>query len=518
MKLLIVDDEEFTRECLSRQIDWNSYGIEVVGTAVNGVDALEKIPAVMPDIVITDIKMPKLDGLGLLEAITDGYPAIETIMISGFEEFEFAQRALNLGAKYFFLKPVDPAELLNAVIVLKEKAEEENRQESERGLEAYIRNVLYMTYTPEKLDEANEKFSKVRENWQAVLLLQMNNISGALYIGKQNIYRMLLSDLEEYCRLKPSCCLLEKSPSNIMIFILEKEKESVEETINGVLIRIQEMLQQTLYQGYVIGISGINHTIDESGKSYLEACRAANMKFVYGENKVYYAEEGSPVYWAGGPKLNEPVKEIIENTIYYSEEKVDELTACLFEKAKEWKIGIDELQQAVYLVVTGLVRHEALININMDTLYANPSSIIMSLCTCDDRKEMQRKLTSVLHTIGRQLNKVKIKKPNQTILKIKRFIEAHYQEPDLSLSKIAEEFSFSAAYLSALFKSSCRQNITDCINSVRIEEACRLLELRQATVSQIAESVGYANTTYFYKVFKRLKGCSPKDYQEGTAK
>ena len=102
MKLLIVDDEDFTRECIAYQIDWASYDVELAGMAVNGEDALEKISTLHPDIIITDIKMPIMNGIELLEAIVRERLNVDVIMLSGFEEFEFAQKALNLGAKNFF--------------------------------------------------------------------------------------------------------------------------------------------------------------------------------------------------------------------------------------------------------------------------------------------------------------------------------------------------------------------------------------------------------------------------------
>lgn len=128
MKLLVVDDEDFTRRCISEQIDWNIYDIEVVGTAVDGVDAWEKICSLKPDFVIVDIKMPKMNGLELLEKIREGKLDIDTIILSGFDEFEFAQRALNLGAKNYLLKPVDLSELLNIVITLQEKKYQEREK------------------------------------------------------------------------------------------------------------------------------------------------------------------------------------------------------------------------------------------------------------------------------------------------------------------------------------------------------------------------------------------------------
>lgn len=519
MKLFIVDDEDFTRECLANQIDWASYDVELVGTAVNGEDALEKIRKLKPDIMITDIKMPLMNGIELLEAIAREGLNIDVIMLSGFEEFEFAQKAINLGAKKFFLKPIDPAELLNAVIVLQEKKlAQEKKGGSENDLVSFIRNVVYMVYTPEEMDEASERFSDLKDNWQAIVVLQMDNISKALYIGGHNIYKMLLKEIQSYCNSHAGCHLLEKSPHNMILFIMGREKEEAKQTLSEVIVLLQRMLQEIGYSNYVVGVSELNRTIEEVGKSYLEASRAINTKYIYGNSRIYYAEESYPSYLTELSADKGLIEDIIENTVYYNEDKIDGMIEHLFEVVEIHDIGLNGLQETMYMIAKGIIKHEALVNIDINALYSNPSSIIMSLCTSDEKEEMKRKLKSFLHTVGRQLNKVKINKPNQIVMKIKKYIEDCYQAPDLSLARIAEEFNFSAAYLSTLFRVNCGQNITDYINAIRIDEACRLLAQESYKISYISEKVGYSNATYFCKVFKKLKDLSPKEYRENLGK
>lgn len=520
MKLLIVDDEDFTRECIAYQIDWANYDVEMAGTAVNGEDALEKIHTLHPDIVITDIKMPVMNGIELLEAIVREQLHVDVIMLSGFEEFEFAQKALNLGAKNFFLKPIDPAELLNAVIVLQEKKLALEKKDSRvDDLESFIRNVVYMVYTPEEMDTAIEKFAYLKDYWQAMIILQMDNISEALYIGEgHSVYKLLLQEIQSYCNSCEGCYLLEKSPHNMVLFIAGQGKEETEQTLSHMIVLLQKILQRIGYSNYVVGVSELNHTVEEVGKSYLEASRAVNTKYIYGNSKIYYADEGYPAYLAGLSDTGDVAKEIIDHTVYYNEDKIDELIERLFTIAEKHDICLNGLQQTMYMIAKGIIKHEALVNIDINSLYSNPGSIIMSLCTSDENREMKRKLKAFLHTIGRQLNKVKIKKPNQIVTKIKQYIQDCYQKQDLSLAKIAEEFNFSAAYLSTLFRIHCGQNITDYINAIRIEEACRLLAQESYKISYIAEAVGYSNATYFCKVFKKLKDVSPTDFRENLGK
>lgn len=509
MKLLIADDEEFSRTCISEMLDWNSYGITVVATAENGLDAWEKVKKYKPDIVITDIKMPQISGLDLLAKIQENHLEIDTIMISGFDEFAFAQKALNLGAKNYLLKPVNPAELLNSVITLQDQKNQERRNKFDGDKEGNLRNMIYLSYTPEELDEIHDQMLECWDYFQAILLLQMDNISDALYIGETNIYKILLQEIDLFCHDTGSY-LLEKSPHNMLFYVLAKSTEEIEEKISLLLDTIQTILQNVTYDDYTVGVSKINHGIEESAKSYLEARRAANMKYVCGNGNIYYAAEEKTDSRVEESDCIDLIREIVENTVYFKEEEVDLLLDRLMSQKRF--SGIEELRQNVYMIVTGIIRSEALVNIDINSLYPDTSLIIISICNCGDPFEMHRKMKAFLHTIGRKLNEIKIKKPNQIIERIKRYIEENYQIPEMRLSLIAEKFNFSPAYLSALFKNSCNQNITDYINAVRIEAACRYLIQNEYKISHISELVGYANVTYFYKVFKNLKGCSPRDY------
>ncbi|WP_283683392.1 response regulator transcription factor [Parablautia sp. Marseille-Q6255] len=515
MKLLVVDDEDFTRKCVSEQMDWNSYDIEVVGTAIDGIDAWEKICVLNPDFVIVDIKMPRLNGLELLEKIENARLDIDTVILSGFDEFEFAQKALNLGAKNYLLKPVDLSELLNIIIMLQEKRIQKRESlENVNGFENVIRNLIYMEYTPEQLDKIYERVKKVWNNWQAVLLLQMEDISEALYIGASSIYKNLLQKIKEYCSLHTESYLLEKCPQNIMIYFLAEEKEDIGKLTDELIEIVQNTLLRANYSNYTVGVSATNYTVEESGKSFLEASRALNMKFIYGSGRVYYTNSDFSYAEPESLALNKMIQKIIEYTVYYNEQSIDYLLEQFYEEAQKRKIDCDYMRQATYLILVGIIRHEALVNIDIASLYSNTGAVIMDFCSCDDKEKMWEKLKSFLHTIGRQLNKVKIKKPNQTVVCIEQYIKEHYAQTDLSLSRIAEAFSFSPAYISTLFKNNCRQTITDYINTVRVEAACRMLRDEYFKVSSISDQVGYSNTTYFNKVFKKLKGCSPRDYRE----
>ena len=122
---------------------------------------------------------------------------------------------------------------------------------------------------------------------------------------------------------------------------------------------IRKVLKEADYHNFTVGVSAVNHTIEESGKSYLEASRALNMKFIYGNGKEYYAASQQGNFAGESAASNKLIREIVENTVYYNEDRVDDLTGHFFEEAKKKRIRTEDMRQAVYLVLTGIIRHEA---------------------------------------------------------------------------------------------------------------------------------------------------------------
>ena len=129
LKLLIVDDERVPREGMVTLIPWDEYGIKVVDTATDGLDALKKIENEQPDIVLTDIKMPRMDGIELLKTLHEQKPDIDSLIISGYDEFDYAQKAINYGVKGYILKPVDPVELIRLVVQIVQQRKKQRREQ-----------------------------------------------------------------------------------------------------------------------------------------------------------------------------------------------------------------------------------------------------------------------------------------------------------------------------------------------------------------------------------------------------
>ena len=139
-KLLIVDDEKIEREGMAELIDWGSFGIELAGTAWNGQDGYEKVLNLHPDIVMTDIKMPVMDGLGLIRKLKEELPDIQVIVLSGYGEYEYTSQAMELGIKYYILKPCDEERMLPVIEKVKEEIRE--KQQEKRKYDTTVKKLL----------------------------------------------------------------------------------------------------------------------------------------------------------------------------------------------------------------------------------------------------------------------------------------------------------------------------------------------------------------------------------------
>ena len=215
LKLLIVDDEQFPRQCLAEKIPWQNYGVEVIATAGDGQEALERVLDQAPDVVVTDIRMPRMDGIQFLVQLKARWPEIEAIIISGYEEFAYAKRAIALGVKSYILKPVDPAELLAAVLEIAERRAA--RAGSQEGTaEEYLRGMLYGLYTPERAERAAERFAELSVRHFAAVVLQHDNIRKAFDGYPQSPYNLLAEAAAAFCGRVPEAHFVDRTPHNMV--------------------------------------------------------------------------------------------------------------------------------------------------------------------------------------------------------------------------------------------------------------------------------------------------------------
>ena len=512
-KLLIVDDEKVPREGMVSMIPWADYDIEVIGTATDGLDALEQIRRNPPDIVLTDIRMPRMDGLELLHVLKEEFAHISTMIISGYDEFEYAKQAIRCGVEGYLLKPLDPTELIRLVLeVLHTRKATTAGAEPRDELDMHLRNLLYACYTPEQQEEAAERFPALAGQWHRILLLQLENIRDALSDQPRSVYRTLMDSLDRHCREHPAACVVEKSPHSILIVLHMEDKQQLSSETHMLLDRLTDTLQGAHYQEYVIGVSRVNQSVEMLGEMYVNTMRIVNMKYIYGNGKAYFVGKRYEVTWFES-RMATLTTQLVACTFAFAQGEIDQLMLEQYKIFRREKICLSEIQLFARSLLRALMEKAAENDLNMEDVYGDSGSIILSICTSNSRREIMSRLTDFMNTVGGYLNQHRNVSPEKLCQNIRDYVARNYDNPELSTCTIAENFHFSASYLSSVFSGVCQTTLTNHINSLRMEKACHLLRETDAKISQIAEKVGFVHTSYFCTVFKRVVGISPTDYR-----
>ena len=513
LKLLIVDDERVPREGMVTLVPWKDYGIQVIATAADGQDALQKIEEEAPDIVLTDIKMPRMDGIALVKTLHEQRPEIDSLIISGYDEFEYAQKAINYGVKGYILKPIDPVELLHAVLQTAEQRSAAMACKTrEDDVNAYLRSMIYACYTPEQMEEATSRFAGINGQWFRVMILQLENIRDAIIEQSGSLYSKLVGQMEGFQRENGSFHVVERSPNNMTFVFSAQDKQTVAEDSRRFLETVVNELKQVRYAEFVIGVSGYSGGIEHLAEQYLSTLRIMNLKYIYGSGRVYYAEKQYELT-ALEHRMESITSRAAELAFQNEMEAAARLMNEQYHAFRKEKTCLSDVQAFARNLLHAIIEKAGDYDLDVEDVYEDSHSMIFSICTSDSRREIMARLMEFMKTVGGYVKQHRSSTPEQICQEVQGYIRSHYDNPEMSTRTIAEAFHFNASYLSSVFSSKSRTTVTNYINTVRMEQACVFLRASDMKINQIAERVGFIHPTYFCTVFKREIGVSPSDYR-----
>ncbi|MBD0384098.1 response regulator transcription factor [Paenibacillus sedimenti] len=471
-KVFLVDDEELVIKSLKASVNWNEYGFEVAGYALSSAEAFEAISSIKPDIVFTDIRMPGMSGLELIKNLKDTFSRALFIVVSGYAEFAFAQKAINYGAFGYCLKPFDDAEIIG--YLKKAKVILEDRETS---------------IATDILDFIEENNEQAREGLRKALILSgidmesANGMKAVVSIGKD---KLKLYGLRGCIALRIGfgkyAYLVQNSPEN-SLFFNTREAEA-----NGT-------------KG--IGTSSVIYKVDQ----IKEAIHAAEI------NAYCYFTTGKEC------RLSDEAADLPEKD--YSIKKLVEAT-----RNSDMVVIYDSLDEMGALFANGqLHMKHALIAYNQILSFAHNSEEELY----EDYIYSYDQLTSLFSTVqdmllflkGLLTEKLKTKnewKPlhvrNRTFNAIYKYVNENYCN-DISIPDISKRFNVNANYISQLFKKELGTTFTEYMAKLRIDYACQLLTTTDLPMNEIAEKAGYNDYFYFSRIFKRMMGNTPSSYRAG---
>lgn len=540
LKIFLAEDEVIVRETIKRMIPWEDLGFELVGEAADGEMALPLLLRQKPDLLITDIKMPFMDGLTLAKVAKKEIPGLKVVILSGYDDFNYAKQAINIGVEDYLLKPITKNALIERLTEIRSRYEHEKTQKEyyekfHREMQAYEKNSsrdFFEALVSGSMDmmeiyRRSEKLGLdiVAEAYN-VLIFTMNceeDFSGQRE-GYSEWEAESLELLEEFFSENTSAMLFR---CNIFSYgvLIKGQKETIEENTRSCVSEIQRIFdrKEQKRQWFVAAGEPVER-LSQIQKSYYSASRAFSQRYLYDENILYYDEMASM------EKKN--VTE--DDSTYLQKVDVNALNPAILQKFLSNGL-LEETENFVkdYFYAIGQEPLESLVFRNYVTL--NVRFSVMSFLKeigCDTRTLEQEDTEDVLSESSKSLENAiayaeKIisqaialrdqnsGNKNRSILKTAvDFIDSHYTEEDMSLNKAANAANVSANHFSALFSQNMGQTFIEYLTNLRMNKAKEYLRCTSMRSSEIAGEIGYKDAHYFSYLFKKTQGMTPSDYRK----
>lgn len=506
LKVIVVEDEPRIMGMILRKIEVVvGEECEVIGTAINGTQALELIQVKRPHIVFTDIKMPVMDGLELSKAIKRKFPGVFVVIISGFSEFSFAQQAMRYGVFNYLLKPLVEEKLKETI--------EEIKEEIERAKVTTQRNIIL----PEKKRQGKISVEEIfKESKQKLFLICFNNLCfDSSDRGLIDYYTTHLVDIDWEKVLRGSkiehdyWLVLDEytvNQKNLIISVKEENSEKLGIQIKGSL--------EKLYPDMHINICTHKEAImrDEMWL-YTQRMRSTLLKCVGIDGGQVYLLEDEEI--KNRPDISKIIKNRISKNIYYGlnenkKERVQLEIKEVVEYLKDNQIK-QKQQEKVFIQISSIFEGYYK---GYDELKVQAKEIdwLRTMSISSEMKSIEEAFFSYIEGYEEVNKKIEEKKDIQR--ELKEYVDQHFREIE-KIEDVAEEFNYNYTYLSRLFKKITGLSMNKYITHKRIEEAKKFMKTHPGIgIQKVGEEVGYRDQHYFSRIFKGITGVSPSEYKE----
>lgn len=532
-RLMIVDDDFHARYGLKNYFDWAHYGIQVVGEAENGEVALQLYPLAKPQIVLTDVKMPKMDGIELTKSLHQIDPAIKVVFISGYDDLEYLKSALKVNAIDYIFKSIDLDELATIISRVVTMIREEEQQKTQI-YQMEVKIMRSMPYLKENFYETLLEDRKV-DTQQIQQSMQFLGISMPL-AGHFSLLVLCIDDkayvyddLSEKDKQLTSFAILNvcheliarrftgdafRNSKGEFVEILSLCADDKEKDVIGLADEIRDSLKKSLGLSVTIGVGGIVDSIAEIYRSYEDALRALRRKVFLGKNRTILsdntADETCTDYHVD-PQLMEKLTSMLRGA---DEERIGQLIDNLFDgliRAQNLKMeSIRNICMQLYPIPFHLMEE---LDLNPRLLDDAGTAFLKRLPNAETVADIRKLMIGYLG-VACQLTRSKNGDKSSTIIeKIKMFIQKNYHR-DLTVNDIARAVYLTPTYICLIFKQQTGHTINEYLTKVRMEAAQKMLRETNKKLYDICLDVGYTAPSYFTRLFKKCIGLNPTEYRK----
>ena len=523
--VLLVDDEEEVLQVIKKKINWEGLGFSVIGYADNGVKALEMVEEYQPDVVMTDIKMPYMDGMELAKRIKSGYPATKILIFTGFDEFEYAKEAVHLEVEEYILKPVNSVELTNVFTQLKIKLDQEiSEKRNAEILKNYymeslpfLKTNFYSTLIEGRIHE--NEVEKYLADYQITftgpfyccLVIHTSSTQVSKNMNPVLLAISVQKQAKEYLaeRWKVKC--FSYLGNTVMIAQLSNENEISE--LTDECDRFCRYARRMIDAVVTVGVGCVCSDVLDLSQSYNSAREAVSYRALYGAVRAINIKEIAPQEMGEFEMPNDAeLSRLLKMIRFNSEEEVkqeaDRYISRLFQAAK----SLQQHHIAVMELVSVMYRFASNHDITVSAFSGDMRELYGKLLEMEP-DSLRKWFTELCLSFREYLISTRNKSTKTFVQKAQEYVRSHYMEAELSLDSMCEELGVSNSYFSTIFKKETGNSFISYLTNYRMDQAARrLLETNEKSY-MIAKEVGYTDPNYFSYVFKRRFGVSPSKYR-----
>ncbi|MGI5963840.1 MAG: response regulator [Lawsonibacter sp.] len=528
-RVLLADDEEEIRAGISRKIDWERLGFLLVGEAENGAEALELAEQLGPDVVLTDIKMPFMDGLELCRRLKQVLPAAKMVVFSGFDDFEYARQAVSMGVSEYIMKPINAPELSGVLERLREQLEQQRmerrdmetlRRRYEESLpvlrELFYTRLLDGQIRPDQIQDRAARYEIELPDgaWTAVLLHVDVPGEDAPAERDELLLLSVRAFFEEHFQLPSASIRSLLYNDSVALLVRLADGEQLYPLLEE-LERICALALSYLGMPLVAGIGPICRGPGELHTSVEGAHSALDYRVLMGADRVIYIGDLEPDYSARLSFEEEDQRALWAAVKLGSPEQVRQVTGELIARVREQRLSLPQCHLFFLEIVTSLIKLARSGGAAVEDVFGPGFTGVVSITDFRSLEELGHWLDSRCLKLQEVLGRQRTDSAWKTVEQAKEFIAQHYAESDLSVESLCSHLHLSPTYFSTLFKRETGKSFTAYVTELRMDQAARMLRESDEKTYLIAEKTGYVDPNYFSYVFKRHFGVTPSKYRTG---
>lgn len=536
LKIFLAEDEYVVREGIKNNINWKEHGYDFVGEASDGELALPMIQKLKPDIVITDIKMPFMDGLELSRLIKKEFPWMEIIILSGYAEFDYAREAIAIGVAHYLSKPISGDELIAELDKLSIKVEK-SKQERELK-EKYAREMA-----ENSLKERTELFKRIVEgNSSAGEIIELaDKLSMDISAGAYNVFlfkaisthheedEYSTSVVEIYRQFQEviegaGALIFDHTIEGKAILFKAGSREELEGIMKEAIDKILDIMKEYDYVNYFGGIGVCVSRLTQVHESYEKASHAYAHRYMTDESRIFdYADMANENPEPATEKFNlssvDPtsldrnrIREFLrkgteQEAVYF----VDEFLTGLSDNALRSTMFRQYIATDVYFAVAAFMEERGL-----DRNEINPFDVAGG--EVSDPEKTREYILKLIYAAIKLRDNQASNKYGDIIDEVRSYIDEHYGDENLSLNTLASRVNFSPNHLSMIFSAQTGETFIKYLTDYRMDKAKELLRCTGKRSVDISVEVGYKDPHYFSYLFKKTQGMTPTQYRNSGQK